>query len=266
VAFFNSFADDFKGAKTLALSENYRSSQNLLSASTQVIAKAGDIHVSPLTAKLFSQGRLIIKECPTERAESEFVVHNIEKVVGGTSMFSQDSGRVDTDEEGEVSFGDIAVLYRLKAQNYALKEAFERSGIPYSVSGKKEDEDTICPQRGEDVKFEAEKVSLMTLHAAKGLEFSVVFIVGCEENLLPLSLLEMKSDKEEERRLFYVGMTRAKSRLFLVRAKKRRLFGREYNFSESPYLLDIEEELKEYERSVLRRKRLKEEDQQMKMF
>lgn len=74
---------------------------------------------------------------------------------------------------------------------------------------------------------EAEHVSLMTIHAAKGLEFGVVFVVGCEEGLLPL--IRTDGDRvaiEEERRLFYVAMTRAKDLLYLTHAGRRtRLFG-----------------------------------------
>ena len=71
-------------------------------------------------------------------------------------------------------------------------------------------------------------VSLMTLHAAKGLEFPVVFITGLEEDLFPHARSTAEHDDiEEERRLFYVGMTRARERLVLTRALSRRVFGGE---------------------------------------
>ncbi|MFQ5633297.1 MAG: 3'-5' exonuclease, partial [bacterium] len=328
-------------------------------------------------------------ETATEDAEAEYVVHRVEKLVGGTSMFSQDSGRVASEAESEVSFGDIAVLYRLNSQRAALEEAFERSGIPYQVSGDKPliaqpgvahilttlqltDNMPVLPERaasllqfivagigaqtsaaiqsffqqtGEQIALEklqdlrrqkdilseqakvgllcfsqeildlrarlqeaglvatlkhlvlldgwqvvlsanekladalqrlvriarlcsglreftdalylqraadaldsrAERVSLMTMHAAKGLEFPVVFVVGCEKNLIPLQLEGYTSDPAEERRLFYVGMTRAKEQLYLLRAKQRTLFGKTRETVASPFLDDIEEALKSYD-------------------
>jgi len=84
----------------------------------------------------------------------------------------------------------------------------------------------------------------MTIHAAKGLEFSHVFIIGCEDGILPYTLFSNNaSDIEEERRLLYVGMTRAKRMLFLSHAKKRNLFGTSFHLPISPFLNNITEEL-----------------------
>lgn len=94
----------------------------------------------------------------------------------------------------------------------------------------------------------AEKIAVMTLHAAKGLEFPVVFMLGCEETILPMQLPGLTSTIEEERRLFYVGMTRAKEQLYLLRAKRRPLFGRQLDNQPSRFLADIEEQLKAYEK------------------
>ncbi|MBI2061571.1 MAG: UvrD-helicase domain-containing protein [Nitrospirae bacterium] len=80
--------------------------------------------------------------------------------------------------------------------------------------------------RADDFSEGPERVALMTLHCAKGLEFPVVFLVGMEEELFPLRRRDSDDfDLEEERRLFYVGMTRAKDRLYLSFAKVRQLFG-----------------------------------------
>jgi uncharacterized protein (TIGR00375 family) len=100
-----------------------------------------------------------------------------------------------------------------------------------------------------------ESVALMTLHAAKGLEFKAVFIVGCEEGLLPYSLFKSRvSDPEEERRLLYVGMTRARKFLFLSHAEKRVLRGREYTLERSPFLNGIEQQLIELSRREHKKK------------
>ncbi|MGH6929081.1 MAG: 3'-5' exonuclease, partial [Dongiaceae bacterium] len=96
----------------------------------------------------------------------------------------------------------------------------------------------------------ADRVSLLTLHAAKGLEFPVVFIVGLEDGILPLRWREGATECElaEERRLFYVGMTRAEDRLFLTRAEKRPWRGDVRSLPPSPYLSDIESELLQHSR------------------
>ncbi|HZX09387.1 MAG TPA: UvrD-helicase domain-containing protein [Acidobacteriota bacterium] len=89
-----------------------------------------------------------------------------------------------------------------------------------------------------------ERVTLMTLHAAKGLEFPCVFITGCEEGLLPYSLfVDRQSDLKEERRLLYVGMTRAIKYLYLTYAKKRFIQGQYIEPKRSRFLDAIEEEL-----------------------
>ena len=105
-----------------------------------------------------------------------------------------------------------------------------------------------------------ENVTLMTIHSAKGLEFKCVFIVGCEDGLLPYSIFkEQRSDLDEERRLFYVGMTRAKRFLFLTHTKKRFIFGKEFHLVKSPYLSYIEKELVELSKSEYKEREKKKE-------
>ena len=87
-------------------------------------------------------------------------------------------------------------------------------------------------------------VNLMTFHAAKGLEFSVVFMVGMEEGLFPHSRSLMdRNEIEEERRLCYVGMTRAKEKLFLSFARRRLYFGQRTNNIVSRFILELPENL-----------------------
>jgi DNA helicase-2/ATP-dependent DNA helicase PcrA len=91
-----------------------------------------------------------------------------------------------------------------------------------------------------DEKDDNNKVKLMTIHAAKGLEFPFTYEVGLEESLLPFYLIENQDDLEEERRLFYVAVTRAKESLTLSFAQRRRVFG-SYSFSQpSPFLREID--------------------------
>lgn len=87
-------------------------------------------------------------------------------------------------------------------------------------------------------------VTLMTLHAAKGLEFKAVFMVGMEERLFPhVRTLDDRDGMEEERRLCYVGMTRARQRLYLLRASRRMIFGQEQTNLPSRFLKEIPAEL-----------------------
>ena len=83
-------------------------------------------------------------------------------------------------------------------------------------------------------------VVLMTLHASKGLEFPVVFIAGMENGLFPHSRsFDEPAQMEEERRLCYVGITRAETRLFLTSAARRRIYGVEQSHTPSLFLVDI---------------------------
>jgi ATP-dependent DNA helicase UvrD/PcrA len=100
--------------------------------------------------------------------------------------------------------------------------------------------ETLSLQTGLDTyEPDQETVKLLTLHASKGLEFPVIIITGCEGTLLPLSLLK-QSDPEEERRLFFVGMTRAQEKLFLTWAKRRFLFGQRLSQKPSPFIPESE--------------------------
>lgn len=92
-----------------------------------------------------------------------------------------------------------------------------------------------------------EGVTLMTVHAAKGLEFDAVFVTGMEEGLFPHEAREDEErDEEEERRLFYVAVTRARSHLYLTLAHIRRIYGTDYINEPSSFIRDIDESLVQY--------------------
>ena len=115
-------------------------------------------------------------------------------------------------------------------ENVALVEAEQTDSKKVRIKGKND----------------TEAITLMTLHAAKGLEFSVVFIVGMEEGLFPHSRsLWEQNQLEEERRLAYVGITRAKETLYLSYASRRIYFGEQVSNPPSRFIIDIPEELLE---------------------
>jgi superfamily I DNA/RNA helicase len=102
---------------------------------------------------------------------------------------------------------------------------------------------------------QSESVALMTIHTAKGLEFPIVFVVGCENGLLPFQPSGgVVSDIEEERRLFYVAMTRAKERLYLTFAKQRRRFGKTKKRTLSPFVHQIEKKLRIHDAPIQAKK------------
>jgi DNA helicase-2/ATP-dependent DNA helicase PcrA len=235
---FERFRSEYRPA-TVTLARNYRSSGTIVAASAQMLGAR-----EPVAAIVRAMHeRITIHAAPTERAEAEFVVQTIEGLIGGHNFFSIDSGRAGRGE-ADLSFSDFAVLYRTDAQSTALVEALGRSGIPFGKNARDalgDSEDRIAIDASVD-DAGGDRVSLLTLHAAKGLEFRVVFIVGLEDGLLPLRF-GSEEPSAEERRLFYVGMTRAADRLILTRAAQRRWRGRLQSLPPSPFLADIENEL-----------------------
>ncbi len=116
--------------------------------------------------------------------------------------------------------------------------------------------DALMLQKGLDQWDErADRVRILTLHASKGLEFPVVFIMGCEEGILPFNFANRVADLEEERRLFYVGMTRSRYLLFLTWAKTRMLQGQRTEQTASRFLSAIAENLVQKHRLEIKTRR-----------
>jgi DNA helicase-2/ATP-dependent DNA helicase PcrA len=145
----------------------------------------------------------------------------------------------DQTEEGNDRWDNVQELRRLALdfQEKGLTEFLQNLAL---VS----DQDTIPSAEIEDPGQPRGAVTLLTLHTAKGLEYKQVFIIGLDEGLLPHS--RSRDDPEEmaeERRLFYVGMTRAKNQLYLLRAERRRTFNM-WDYGEpSRFLADIDSSL-----------------------
>ena len=141
----------------------------------------------------------------------------------------------DGTEEGEERWSNIMEL-RSVAQEYVGVEAEEALTTLLEEIALVSDVDNLDEEK--------DAVTLMTLHAAKGLEFHSVFMVGMEEGLLPHSRsLEEPEGMEEERRLCYVGITRAKERLYMTHAFRRTLYGNQSVSEASRFLRDIPDEL-----------------------
>lgn len=132
-------------------------------------------------------------------------------------------------------------------KKWALVEIFSRILDNYlekngrKISALKDFLDSLMLRDNEDDETEKDKLQLMTLHASKGLEFPLVILAGLEEDLLPHKTLG--SDIDEERRLFYVGITRAQERLILTRCQQRKKNGQIKRVSPSRFLLDIPRDL-----------------------
>ncbi|HEY0698584.1 MAG TPA: UvrD-helicase domain-containing protein, partial [Micromonospora sp.] len=316
VSYFLRFSEDFTDARLVRLNRNYRSSAPILAAAVQAIAPTTLVRGRRLDPARLDPEAPLVGRYPAGSVadEADFVVRTIDDLVGGLSHRSLDSGRIDG-RTSNVSFSDIAVLYRTDAQAAPIVDALHRAGVPVQKRSHNRLRDRpgvhmiarelrhaggpggplttrvraagqlladrfaaptldapagIAPEDvwtavelltplaarcGDDLPLflaqiatgaevdaldpRAEAVTLLTLHAAKGLEFPVVFLVGCEDGLLPLRFPgrpPTDDDLAEERRLFFVGMTRAQDRLYVSHAQRRVRHGRERDCVPSPFL------------------------------
>ncbi|MDJ0764087.1 MAG: UvrD-helicase domain-containing protein [Myxococcota bacterium] len=220
---FSRFAEAFPKAVTVHLSTSYRLTDAILSVAKSTVtspAKSlGAIRPGPPVE---------IVACPTAKSEAEQIVIRLERLIGGSSTFAVDSGRGGEAERTDVGFGDVAILSRTKAQRKAILDALGQSGIPSLAIG---EDDPHDPR--------SQKVAVMTMHAAKGREFDTVFIAGVEPGLVPLDVGGLTAAPEEERRLLYVAITRAKRLCVISYAAKRTLFGQALPGGPSPFLSKV---------------------------
>jgi uncharacterized protein (TIGR00375 family) len=325
VAIFGRFAADFPGATTVELTRNYRSDPAIVAAAMQAIAPTTLVPSRTPAAAHAHAGAdpesdaITCYEAADEQAEAAWIAASIDKLLGGASFHSLDSGRADGHDHGRIGLCDIAVLYRTDAQATALGQGLTRAGLPYQkrshdllarragvpdiiremrladtgtpaappgdVAGRlaaavaalaatRGERDPamvdiraagellmpLARRCGPDIeRFRAEiglgaetdaldpradAITLLTLHGAKGLEFDVVFLAGCERGLLPLRLPGSgplsPADTAEERRLLFVGMTRARSKLLLTWSARRTRHGSDQAAGRSPFLAAID--------------------------
>jgi DNA helicase-2/ATP-dependent DNA helicase PcrA len=155
------------------------------------------------------------------------ILDNVLKVTEYFSLFDE------KDEEDSQRLENIKELRSVAIEFSDLNQFLENVSLV---------EQEYMPDHIKDEKGKKDAVNMMTLHAAKGLEFKVVFMVGMEEGLFPHSRSMMdKNELEEERRLCYVGMTRAKEKLFLTYSRKRLFFGQKTTNIVSRFILELPE-------------------------
>ncbi len=155
------------------------------------------------------------------------------KKIYGENILTNDIPEDETRWENVEELVNVCSDYDAKTPPFGLNEFLEKSAL-FSET--------------DEVNEKKEVVHLMTLHTAKGLEFSVVFICGCEEGILPHSRsLINPLDIEEERRLFYVGITRSKTHLFCIFAQRRTSWGQKEANPPSRFLNEVPKHLIKFE-------------------
>jgi DNA helicase-2/ATP-dependent DNA helicase PcrA len=222
------------GAQTVARMDRFRLSSNI--SLLEIMKNTDSIEgLSPRSKKLIGSFSRMLDEFGAlkEKLPADELAEQIAERTGYLGEL-----RKEKTVEAENRIENVKELIN------AISEFYERSEQP-TLEGFLEEVSLITDIDLWDKTKDA--VTLMTLHAAKGLEFRNVFIAGLEEGLFPLSRsLESLSELEEERRLFYVGMTRAKERLYLSYALQRRRFADMMNLR-SRFLDEIPEKFLEVE-------------------
>ncbi len=326
VGFFLRFSTDFAATTTRQLTRSYRASRAIVTAALQAIAPATLVPDRRLEAAAARGAPVLFHQAADEHAEAAWIAAAIDRLLGGSSFHSLDSGRSDGSGQDGIDLSEVAVLYRTDAQAGPLGRALARAGLPFqkishdllerragvaeivremrraAAAGGGDPVASVLraavrrlavagpgggpgpgPGRSRAIDIRsagqvllplacrcggdldlflteialgavadapdprARAVTLATLHAAKGLEFGAVFVAGCEQGLLPLWIpgpaAAAGADLAEERRLLFVGMTRARDRLFLSCAARRTRHGGRAAAGPSPFLAAIDPEL-----------------------
>ena len=197
------------------------------------IEKEANINGTSMYDTISSGKELAFKniiESLTKEAENLSLTELIDKVLDLSGMKSELEKENNLDSELRIDnlmeFRSITENYQNVTGSVNLQDFLDEISLIADITEHKQDDDAI---------------TLMTLHSAKGLEFKVVFMVGMEEGLMPHSNSFVEENGiEEERRLCYVGITRAKERLYLTNAKTRMLYGKDMMNPPSRFISEID--------------------------
>ncbi len=211
--YLKNFDTYFPGSSTVELNENFRSTPQIIELASSLLKK----EVKASKAQKPDGEIPSIYQAKTCSQEAE----HIAKRINETGQISERLSRQ-------------AVLVRTHAQISQIIETFSRFSIPCSSPLSRE-----TPLGTEDANTNNESVTVTTFHASKGLEWPIVYIAGLEEGFSPISYADSDAALDEERRLLYVAMTRAKEQLHCTWARQRTFGNRKVTRNASPYLREI---------------------------
>ena len=167
-----------------------------------------------------------------KRSDSLSLTELIDEVLEKTGIKKELESSKSIEDEARLEylmeFKSITASFEERTGSVNLGDFLEEVSLISDISNHTEDGDAV---------------TLMTLHSAKGLEFPVVFLVGMEEGIFPHNMSLMENNLEEERRLCYVGITRAKDRLYITNAKRRMLYGKDNMNMPSRFISEIDPKL-----------------------
>ncbi len=190
------------------------------------------VEIPPRTrSKLKDFSELILKFVNAKNSYSlqDFVTLVIEKTGYLAELQSQNTPESEADIENLQELVNVAGEFVPEEADNALGEFLQQVALVSDLDGM------------EDI---SNNVTLMTLHSAKGLEFPIVFLAGCDEGVFPHQrTFNIPSEMEEERRLMYVGVTRAEEKLYLTSAKRRQMWGEYKYYNPSRFIDEIPPQL-----------------------
>ncbi len=221
------FQKDYK-AKVIKLEENYRSTKNIVQASKAIITNnTKQAKKDVFTSK--DKGSLVfINKFETSEEEAEFIVNTIIKKT----------------ECEKARYKDFAILFRANKFLDGIKLALENAGIPYKTLEKWEkplsvESISIDITELQEQEENTDSVTLLTVHSSKGLEFTNVFLIAVEQGSFPSRYMTKGDLLEEERRVMYVAMTRAKETLYISYTNTRTVQDKQINNKASQFITEI---------------------------